>query len=142
MKMTRDADIYIEDEFSGDLIEKIKKGIAKRSIGRGTRFVYDRKMPNSALRFFMETMDIKKEDLQEEGRYHNNFDLFKFPSLNLPKFHYKPFPPLSHKSFHKQQDIFSVDRTKGSAFAFSLSKVRLCDSNAGASRQRPRGNRY
>ena len=104
--MTRDADIYIEDEFSGDLIEKIKKGIAKRSIGRGTRFVYDRKMPNSALRFFMETMDIKKEDLQEEGRYHNNFDFSNFRLSIYLSFIIKPFPPLSHKSFHKKQDVF------------------------------------
>lgn len=51
IKMTRDADIYIEDEYTGNLIEKIRKGIAKRTIGRGTRFVYDRRMSNRTLNF-------------------------------------------------------------------------------------------
>ena len=77
-KMTRDAEIDLEDEFSGDLVEKIRKGLNKRNIGTSTRFVYDRNMPKNCLRFLMGTFQVKEDDLQPEGRYHNNFDLFKF----------------------------------------------------------------
>jgi len=121
-KITRDADIYIEDEFSGDLIEKIKEGIAKRSIGKGTRFVYDRKMPSKMLKFLMSALQIKKNDLQAEGRYHNNFDFFKFPDFGLEQHKEVKLPPLSHKDLHKQQNLFKVIKAKDRLVHFPYQK--------------------
>lgn len=108
IKMTRDADIYIQDEYSGNLIEKIKKGIAKRNIGRGTRFVYDRKMPQSMLNFLMATLQVKKGDLQAEGRYHNNFDFLGFPTFGIKDLQDTKLPPLSHPQLTGQDRLFSV----------------------------------
>ena len=95
IKITRDADIYIEDEFSGDLIEKIKKGIAKRTIGKGTRFSYDRTIPQKTLNFLIGALDIKQGDLIAEGRYTNNNDLFKFPNFGLSELMDEALVPLS-----------------------------------------------
>lgn len=53
IKLTRDAELYIEDEFSGDLLEKIKKGLLKRNIGPASRLVYDQAMPKEMLKFFL-----------------------------------------------------------------------------------------
>lgn len=38
VKMSRDAEMYIDDEFEGDLLEKIKKGLKEREIGLPDRF--------------------------------------------------------------------------------------------------------
>ncbi|MCB9276976.1 MAG: polyphosphate kinase 1, partial [Lewinellaceae bacterium] len=40
IKLTRDAELYIDDEFSGDLIQKIKESLIKRQVGPASRFVY------------------------------------------------------------------------------------------------------
>jgi polyphosphate kinase len=108
IKMTRDADIYIEDEYSGDLIDKIRKGIAKRNIGKGTRFVYDRKMSQAMLHFLTSTLHVKKGDLQPQGRYHNNFDFFKFPTFKLKQLQDIPLPALSHPQLSGQDRLFSI----------------------------------
>ncbi len=81
IKLTRDAELYIDDEYSGDLVEKIKKGIHKRQVGLASRLVYDREMPEEMLQFLIEQFDLDELDCVAEGRYHNNFDFFGFPSF-------------------------------------------------------------
>lgn len=134
IKITRDADIYIEDEFSGDLIDKVRKGIAKRSIGRGTRFVYDRKMEPGMLGFLMAALHIKPEDLQAQGRYHNNKDLFSFPDFDLLEHKDIKLPPLSHKDLHEQRNLFNVIKKKDRLLHFPYQKydyvIRLLEQAA------------
>jgi polyphosphate kinase len=107
-KMTRDAELYLEDEYSGDLIEKIRKGLNKRNIGVSTRFVYDRAMPDNCLKFLMQAFSIKQTDLQPEGRYHNNFDLFKFPDFDLKHLKDSPLPRLNHKELDQFTILFDA----------------------------------
>ena len=42
VKISRDADYEIDDEFEGDLIEKLKEELAKRDLGVPTRMIYDK----------------------------------------------------------------------------------------------------
>ena len=51
VKLTRDAELYIEDEFAGNLLDKIKRSLSKRGAGVPCRFQYDRAMPASLLKF-------------------------------------------------------------------------------------------
>ncbi len=108
IKLTRDADIYIEDEYSGNLIEKIRKGIAKRKIGKGTRFSYDRKIEPQTLDFLIAALHIKESDLQAEGRYSNNFDFKNFPDFGLTQFQDKDLIPLSHKNLDGVKKMFAA----------------------------------
>ena len=80
IKLNRDADLYIDDEFTGNLYNKIKKGLSKRDIGPPSRFLYDKEMSKSFLKFIKESLDLTSEDLVPGGRYHNYFDLFDFPN--------------------------------------------------------------
>lgn len=97
IKLTRDAEMYIDDEFAGDLIQKIKEQLNKRNQGNATRFVYDRDMPAEMIEYLSEVFDAKKLDLQPEGRYHNNFDFFGFPSFGKKHLRDSPMPPLKVK---------------------------------------------
>ena len=81
IKLTRDAELYIDDEFSGDLLSKIKNSIKKRKIGPASRLVYDKSMPQDFLKALLKIFDLTDYDLLPEGRYHNNSDFFKFPSF-------------------------------------------------------------
>ena len=110
IKMTRDAELYIDDEYSGDLVEKIKTSITKRKVGTTSRFIVDREMPESMLQRLMKIFDIKKSDIIKEGRYHNNFDFFKFPSFGMDHLKDKALPPINYPSLEDQPSIFDQIR--------------------------------
>ena len=80
IKISRDADIYIDDEKDGNLIEKIRKKLKKRKIGALSRFMYDSSMPADFLTFICNAFNIEKDDLVMGGRYNNLQDLSKLPN--------------------------------------------------------------
>ncbi|MBP6239010.1 MAG: polyphosphate kinase 1, partial [Saprospiraceae bacterium] len=110
IKLTRDAELYIDDEYSGDLISKIKKSLNKRSIGVASRMVYDRNMPKHFLQYLMNVFEIDELDLLPEGRYHNNSDFFKFPSFNLAHLKDPTLTPIKIEDLEEADSIF--DRIK------------------------------
>ncbi len=112
IKLTRDAELYIDDEFSGDLISKIRKSLSKRHIGPASRLVYDRNIPDHFLEFLTQVLELTNYDLLPEGRYHNNSDFFSFPSFNKDYLLNTPFPPVPYKPLENQSDIFSAIRKK------------------------------
>lgn len=81
IKLTRDASLNIDDEFSGNLLSKIKKGLKKRNLGPPSRFLYDMNMPKSMLDYLKNALDLSDDDLFRGGRYHNLSDLFGFAGL-------------------------------------------------------------
>lgn len=111
MKLTRDAELYIDDEFSGDLIQKIRNSLAKRQVGPASRFVYDRDMPKEMLTFLKDAFDLEKYDTLPEGRYHNNFDFFKFPDFGMSHLKNTPFPPLPYLPLENTEDFFETMRS-------------------------------
>ncbi|MFN7325878.1 MAG: polyphosphate kinase 1 [Chitinophagales bacterium] len=112
IKLTRDAELYIDDEYSGNLLQKIKTSLQKRQVGPPSRFVYDREMPTEMLEYLASTFDLGKNEVLPEGRYHNNFDFFKFPDFGMSHLRYKPMPPLPHPNLSAAEDLFEVIRTK------------------------------
>lgn len=112
VKLTRDAELYIDDEFSGDLITKIRHSLSKRHVGPASRFVYDREMNAQFLEFLMDTFELSKYDLLVEGRYHNNFDFFKFPDFDLSHLKNPPLPPITYAALETAHDFFAAIRAK------------------------------
>jgi len=108
IKLTRDAEMYIDDEFSGDLLQKIKKGLAKRKTGVPSRLLFDKDMPSDFLNFLKESLVLTNEDLVEGGRYHNFNDFFTFPNLGTKELEYEPLPPLQSNEFERANSIFQA----------------------------------
>lgn len=112
IKLTRDAELYIDDEFSGDLITKIKHSLAKRHVGPASRFVYDREMPEELLEFLKESFNLEKYDILPEGRYHNNFDFFGFPDFGMDNLKNPPLPALPYSSLENTSDFYGSIRQR------------------------------
>ncbi|MFN0173160.1 MAG: polyphosphate kinase 1 [Saprospiraceae bacterium] len=108
IKLSRDAELDIDDEFSGDLVQKIKSSLQKRQVGPASRFVYDRDMPQHLLSYLQDTFDLRKNDMLPEGRYHNNFDFFRFPDFGLKHLKNKPLPALPHPVLTDAPDMFKA----------------------------------
>jgi polyphosphate kinase len=118
IKLTRDAELYIDDEFTGNLLAKIKKGLSKRKTGIPSRFLYDNKIPKSFLKLLRESLNLKKDDLIEGGRYHNFNDFFSFPNFNLTKLEYEPLVPIVSKDFDKHDSVFDAISEKDILLSF------------------------
>lgn len=80
IKISRDADIYLDDEKGGNILEKIRKKVKKRKIGALSRFMYDSNMPADFLQFVCQAFGITPDDLVQGGRYNNLQDLAKLPN--------------------------------------------------------------
>ena len=117
IKLTRDADMKIGDEFTGDLRQKIKKGIKKRSTGIPCRFLYDNAMPGEFLSYLKKVLRLENEESIPGGRYHNFNDFFGFPPKSfehaeMEKFKDERLPPLELKKFKDHDTIFEVIKEK------------------------------
>ena len=80
IKISRDADIYLDDEKNGNIVESIRKKVKKRKIGALSRFMYDSNMPADFLSFICSAFGITTDDLVQGGRYNNLQDLAKLPN--------------------------------------------------------------
>jgi polyphosphate kinase len=112
IKLTRDAEMYIDDEFSGSLLTKIKEGILKRKTGVPSRFLYDNAMPKDFLKFLKSAFYLQNEDLVPGGRYHNFNDFFSFPFLGSNKLVYKNMPPIKSKYLDSSRNKFELIEKK------------------------------
>ena len=112
IKLNRDADLNIEDEYSGDLVKKIEKQIKKRNLGLPSRFLYDSHMPIDMLRFLSNLYNLEKDDLVPGGIYHNMHDLMDFENPKAPKLEYKPQPPVRRGYLDKYPSIFEAIEKK------------------------------
>ena len=109
LKFSRDAELYIDDEYDGDLLEKIKKGLDNRHIGLPTRVLYDSAMPPDVLAQVKQLWGLNKNDLIPGARYHNFHDFFSFPD---PKghehLHFPPLPALPCPALDQSESILSA----------------------------------
>jgi polyphosphate kinase len=79
-KVTRDAEIDIDEDVSTSIIQKIEKGIKNRRKGKPVRFVYDREMDPGLLEYLIRRLNLSKRDnLIPGGRIHNFRHFMDFP---------------------------------------------------------------
>lgn len=99
VKLTRDAELDIDNDVSKSLIEKISKSIKARKQGQPVRFVYDAAMPDDMLKYIMKKLGMaKKDNAIPGGRYHNFKDFINFPVLSDKDLVYNHPVPLQHPS--------------------------------------------
>ncbi|GAB2772330.1 polyphosphate kinase [Hymenobacter luteus] len=96
IKLSRDAELDIQEEVSGNMLAKIKSSLQKRETGYPARLLYDPAMPQEVLRAVMQKTGIGKDELVEGSRYHNFRDFFGFPDFGLAQLQYEPMPALPH----------------------------------------------
>ncbi|MFO0434680.1 MAG: polyphosphate kinase 1, partial [Sphingobacteriaceae bacterium] len=114
IKLTRDAELDIDNDVSKSMIEKISKSLKARKQGQPVRFVYDAAMPNDMLRYIMKKLGMaKKDNAIPGGRYHNFKDFIGFPTLGDKSLVYNHPPAIEHKMVvDNHQTILKVIKNK------------------------------
>jgi polyphosphate kinase len=96
IKLSRDAEIDIAEEVSGDLLAKIRSSLSKRATGYPARLLFDPDMPKEVLRAIKLKTGITDEELIEGSRYHNFRDFFGFPNFGRTDLLNPEWPELPH----------------------------------------------
>jgi len=108
IKLSRDAELYLDEEFLGDVKDKVRKSLMKRQTGLPARFLYDHVMPRTTLQALRGLLGLAKQDLVAGGRYHNFSDLLTLPVEGHHALRDKPWPALPHPVIARARDPFAA----------------------------------
>ena len=119
VKMSRDAELYIDDQFNGVLAEKIYESLEQRTDGQPTRLLYDAEMPKELQKKLRKHLGLGKIDMMPGGKYHNFSDFFSFPDpTDNSDLKYEDLTPIPHKNFEATNDYFKLIKEKDQLLHF------------------------
>jgi len=109
IKLTRDAELDIDDDLTQSYIKKVSKSLKMRKEGLPVRFIYDAQMPESLLAFLTRKLHLTKEDTIIPGaKYHNFKDFMNFPDMGLKRLKYTPVKRLAHRDLSQKKSLFKI----------------------------------
>ena len=113
VKITRDAELSLDDDVSKSFMEQVQKGLMNRKEGDLVRFVYDKAISEQTLQAFVNGLEVSALDtLIPGGRYHNKKDLMQFPNMGVDGLEYKKLPQISHPDLDIDRSIINVLKRK------------------------------
>lgn len=117
-RLTRDADLYIDEEDAQDLVVEVEKQLKKRQRGESVRIEFERGTSRFMRRFMTQEMNLRKEDMYEIDGPLDMTMYFGFCSIKgYDKLRYKeahPHRPWSMLQMEDEQNrnIFDLIREK------------------------------
>lgn len=109
MKLTRDAEFDLSNEFSQSLFEQMNTGLRQRINAEPVRLVYDKKMPADMLAVLKHKLHItSNQRLVSGGRYHSFKDFIEFPEVGNKSLSYDKMPALEHEDFLNSPNTFTA----------------------------------
>lgn len=119
IKLTRDAELDIEDDITSGFMEKLAVSLKNRKKGDPVRFVHDAAMPMDLRDFLIKKIDLEDDDVVVAGgRYHNSKDYINFPKIGGAHLRYKELPPMLHGPLEQNVSIFKTIREKDVLLSF------------------------
>jgi polyphosphate kinase len=108
VKLSRDADLHVEDEFDGDLVEAIRKSLSHRATGVPSRFLYDMRAPYVLIHTLQHRLGLADEDLVVGARYHNLSDYMGFPRFDRSDLGFPDWPELPHPELDAGSSVIGL----------------------------------
>ncbi|WP_109433848.1 polyphosphate kinase 1 [Aquimarina sp. AU119] len=118
IKISRDAELYIDNEYSGNLLTKIKDSLGNRDTGQVTRLLIDDTMPIELLNLIKDVLDVNETDILYGGRYHNFKDFFGFPNPTQKNLSENELIPVQNHELQKIPNIFDAITKKDRVFYY------------------------
>ncbi len=105
IKVTRDAELHLEDEIDEHIITAMEKELAKRDLGIATRFLFQPDLPLRHLYKMVHALNLQHAAMVMGGYYHNLKDLNNFP-LTEPQYAYPEWPGMKTSRQIEGRSIF------------------------------------
>jgi len=113
IKLTRDAELDMDNDVSQSFLEKISKGVLGRMTGQPVRFVFDNSIAKDLLDYLIDRIGLDEDNnLIPGGRYHNFKDFMNFPKVGPDDLEYNKMPPVDHPLVKSNNSIFEQMRNK------------------------------
>ena len=107
-KITKDAEIDLDQEVGINFIDKISKGIKNRRKGKPVRFVYEKDMNPEMLEFLIKKLGLnRKSSIIPGGHIHNFRHFMDFPNV-IKEPNYNRPRPFIHPAFKKKLMVFDL----------------------------------
>ena len=125
IKITRDAELDIEDDMTTGFIEKLSEGLKNRKKGDLVRLVHDKDIDADLLKFIINKVVLEDDDLLVPGgRYHNFKDYMKFPKIGSSALRYKSMQPLAHPVLQGKVSVFEEIRKQDILLSYPYQSYR------------------
>ncbi len=112
IKVTRDAQLDIDDDISKSFIEQMEASLKKRKLGTPVRLIYDREIDENLFNFITKKMKLGEDNLVPGGTYHNHKDFMNFPEIGEAHHYYNRLTPIRHKDLKPNESILKKMRQK------------------------------
>lgn len=81
-KVTKDAEIDIDNDVTTSFVQKIESGVKNRRKGKPVRFIYDKEMDAGLLEYLIKRLNLaRKDNIIPGGRVHNFRHFMDFPDV-------------------------------------------------------------
>lgn len=109
-RITRDADIEIEEDEAGDLLKTVEQQLRQRRFGFGVRLEVAAKMSADMVKLLRQALELGEQDVYTVDGPFNIPDLMALYKLDLPGLKDEPFTPVTPKSLNAGDTIFDSIR--------------------------------
>jgi polyphosphate kinase len=109
-RITRDADIEIEEDEAEDLLKSVEQTLRQRRFGFGVRLEVSSAMSAPMIDLLRRSLQLEDQDVYSIEGPLNIPDLMALYKLDLPSAKDKPFEPLTPAAFQDAYTIFDVIR--------------------------------
>jgi polyphosphate kinase len=109
-RVTRNADMEIEEDEASDLLETIEAGVRQRRFGRVVRLEVQENMPQALLDLLKGYLNIERSDIYQLKAPLGMSQLFELASLDIPELKDPPFVAQVPAVLSQSDDIFALLR--------------------------------
>ncbi|MEM6359420.1 MAG: polyphosphate kinase 1 [Bacteroidota bacterium] len=104
-KFVQDESLNIEDEFSGNLVEKVKNQLNTKK-DTPTNITYQSNASEGAIKFLKKYFKVKSKDMVPGGVYQSLKDLVQLPNPVAPELDWVPIKKVPYPVFERNECIF------------------------------------
>ena len=106
IKLTRDAELDLDDDFSESYYERLNKSLSNRKKGKVVRLIYDKEMPQNQLDYILKNIKLSTNNhLIPGGKYHNFRDFMGFPTLGKEQLCFDKLEPKPHRDINEDKPL-------------------------------------
>ncbi|HTW82648.1 MAG TPA: polyphosphate kinase 1 [Candidatus Sulfotelmatobacter sp.] len=109
-RVTRDADLDLQEDEADDLLRAIESELRKRRFGEPVRLEVQAGMPDALRDMVLEALELDRSDCYEVEGLMGTSDLWALVNIDEPALHDPPFTPAIPKRLIGQTDMFAVIR--------------------------------
>jgi len=111
-RITRNADLELEEEEADDLLTLIAEEVKKRRLGIIVRFQVEDNIPDDIFEVLIKDLSLEKNEIYRINGPLNLGDLMNLYSIDKRHLKYEGYAPRITSSFREEDDIFKAIRKK------------------------------